>query len=388
MSDCAWFLTGSLDADEPVRSIPICSANFLVGRSRGCDLRLASNAVSSRHAIIMRKPNGLVIRDLNSRNGVYVNGIQIDNDVFLEDADRIEIGDLVFRVSATPLDDQESGAQTTWDESGCQTAQALAGLEQLIASRRIVCLYEPLVRLSDRTVFGHQLHETSQEPGLKTLPEMLLAANQLSLECELGNMLRHAGLTAACAGGGRPNLFISLYPRENIDFRTARTLCALRKHFPKAGIVLQICESVAAELHTLKFFCEVLHSSNIQVGFTQFGSGRSRLFEMCHVQPDYLMFDRSMVFNLKSKSKEELNMLGKLVQLAKEMGITTAADCVHSQHDLDACASIGFDLGKGSYLGEPVTAEKAGFVSFDARDQDSDNITTSLRIELESSKAH
>ena len=383
MSERAWSLTGSLDADEPIRNFPITSTTFVIGRSRGCDLRLTSNAISSRHAVLSRRSRTLTIKDLDSRNGTFVNGIQIRSETELEDSDRLELGDLVFRVSCRMVAEEEISAQTTWDESGGKTARALAGLERLITSRKIQCYFEPIVQFSDNKAYGHQLHETSKEPGLRSLPEMLLAANQLSLERELGCMLRHAGLTAACSAGRKANLFLNLYPRESIDFRTARTLVALREHFPKAGIIIQISESVATELHTLKFFREVLHGSNIRVAFTQFGSGRSRLFEMCHVQPDYIMFDRSLAYNLSGKSAEERSILAKLVQLAKQMDIVTLADCVDSPQDADLCQSLGFDLGKGSHYGSPVSAANAGFVDPEALTKDRDNPTTSLCVRME-----
>jgi S1-C subfamily serine protease len=48
--------------------------------------------VSSRHAAIMRKPDGFVLQDLGSRNGTFVNGRRIDGDTALKDGDVIGFG--------------------------------------------------------------------------------------------------------------------------------------------------------------------------------------------------------------------------------------------------------------------------------------------------------
>jgi S1-C subfamily serine protease len=48
--------------------------------------------VSSRHAAIVRKPEGFVIQDLGSRNGTYVNGVRITGDTILADGDVIGFG--------------------------------------------------------------------------------------------------------------------------------------------------------------------------------------------------------------------------------------------------------------------------------------------------------
>lgn len=45
-----------------------------IGRSEKCDMTLHSEAVSRKHALIAMTDNGLVVRDLNSANGIYVNG--------------------------------------------------------------------------------------------------------------------------------------------------------------------------------------------------------------------------------------------------------------------------------------------------------------------------
>ena len=48
--------------------------------------------VSSRHAAMMRKPEGYVLQDLGSRNGTYVNGTRITGDTLLKDGDVIGFG--------------------------------------------------------------------------------------------------------------------------------------------------------------------------------------------------------------------------------------------------------------------------------------------------------
>lgn len=66
--------------------------------------------VSSRHAAIVRKPEGFVLQDLGSRNGTFVNGQRLTGDTLLKDGDVIGFGAtgpaLEFRIIET-----ESGEQ-------------------------------------------------------------------------------------------------------------------------------------------------------------------------------------------------------------------------------------------------------------------------------------
>jgi pSer/pThr/pTyr-binding forkhead associated (FHA) protein len=63
---------------------------LVIGRSRSCDLRLPSGDASRRHAEIYADDGGYVLRDLDSTNGTFVNGEQVQQRV-LQPGDRIQI---------------------------------------------------------------------------------------------------------------------------------------------------------------------------------------------------------------------------------------------------------------------------------------------------------
>jgi FHA domain-containing protein len=63
----------------------------LVGRSPECDIFLDDVTVSRRHAELQRVDEQLVIRDLGSLNGTFVNRRRIESAV-LEDDDELQIG--------------------------------------------------------------------------------------------------------------------------------------------------------------------------------------------------------------------------------------------------------------------------------------------------------
>lgn len=65
---------------------------FAVGRSANCQLSLDDPLVSRRHALFELQANSVTIEDLNSRNGVIVNGQRIESKVSLSVGDRILIG--------------------------------------------------------------------------------------------------------------------------------------------------------------------------------------------------------------------------------------------------------------------------------------------------------
>jgi hypothetical protein len=71
-----------------------------IGRSRDCDIVLDDVAVSRRHAEIRPGADGWTVADLDSTNGLMVNGRGVRNEQILQPGDRIELGStaIVFEV--------------------------------------------------------------------------------------------------------------------------------------------------------------------------------------------------------------------------------------------------------------------------------------------------
>ena len=93
-------------------------ARTRIGRSTTCELHLDSSSVSRYHALVMVGPRYTVIEDLNSTNGVLVNGRRVKR-ITLNDGDTLTIGDTYFRCLA-PLHD----IWTRPDPKNCVQLQA------------------------------------------------------------------------------------------------------------------------------------------------------------------------------------------------------------------------------------------------------------------------
>jgi predicted component of type VI protein secretion system len=72
--------------------LELIEGQFAVGRSGGCQLSLDDPLVSRRHAMLVVDPDGVTIEDLQSRNGVLVNGNRIPGWTRLAAGDKIVIG--------------------------------------------------------------------------------------------------------------------------------------------------------------------------------------------------------------------------------------------------------------------------------------------------------
>ncbi|MGN1064233.1 MAG: FHA domain-containing protein, partial [Thermoguttaceae bacterium] len=96
------------NADLSTKTFTLESNVVVIGRQPYCDVVLTNGAVSREHAKLTKTSRGWVIEDLQSRNGVWVNGRRIgDRRLLLSNKDLIQLGEasLIF------LSDSESAVR-------------------------------------------------------------------------------------------------------------------------------------------------------------------------------------------------------------------------------------------------------------------------------------
>jgi len=69
--------------------------DLIIGRSVACDIHLDEDSISREHAAL-RVEREVVVRDLDSTNGVFVNGHRVSQTV-LKDGDRLHLGETVLK---------------------------------------------------------------------------------------------------------------------------------------------------------------------------------------------------------------------------------------------------------------------------------------------------
>ena len=86
------------------RDFVLAMKKNLLGRDRDCVARIEHATISRHHASIVITGTSAVLEDLGSKNGTWVNGLQIEKPTELEDGDEVRLGSvaLVYRAQGTP----------------------------------------------------------------------------------------------------------------------------------------------------------------------------------------------------------------------------------------------------------------------------------------------
>lgn len=101
-------VAGELELDASGRRIDLSPRTVLIGRRSGCDVVLTEREISRAHAVVFRHEGRQFVRDLNSKNGTFVNGQKV-RQAELQDQDQIQIGPHTLRYSAQPQLVEETG---------------------------------------------------------------------------------------------------------------------------------------------------------------------------------------------------------------------------------------------------------------------------------------
>ncbi len=87
-----WKLTIE-DDEQKQTSLPLVQEEYGVGRAEGNVIRLTDRNVSRKHAILRRGGPGWIVKDLESYNGTYVNGLRVAGEAKVVHGDVVQLGD-------------------------------------------------------------------------------------------------------------------------------------------------------------------------------------------------------------------------------------------------------------------------------------------------------
>ena len=168
-----WYLE-TVSEGGTLRRVRIGVLPFRVGRRHGLELVLPAESVSKLHAEIYAGGQGLRLRDLGSRNGSFVNRVQVE-DTTLVEGDVVHFADFEFRVGRSDLSDSkpESGPFVKSTTVAVKRpglphrfAEGTRELRELLREDQVTMVFQPIVLLARGTVVAYEALGRGLHPGL------------------------------------------------------------------------------------------------------------------------------------------------------------------------------------------------------------------------------
>lgn len=352
-SQSVWFLSGQIEATGPIRCLPIHTSPFLVGRRTDLALPLPRPTVSTVHAELREQDSSLILRDLKSTNGTFVNGRRVTTDTLLAEDDLVQFADVAFRLRRQVARHQGS----TVCEDVLDRAMALVQFDKLMRERAVNPHFQPIVELRNQQPVGYEVLGRSKLFGLESPGAMFQAASRLDLELELSRMLRWEGIRIGATVPQLNHLYVNTHPSEVGAPGLVESLEAIRQLNSSIALTVEIHEAAVTDIKSMRELNRELKRLNIRLAFDDFGAGQARLIELVEVRPDVLKFDMTLIRGIDQASSQRQQMLGLLTQMSREVGSIPLAEGIETEAEHQTCVELGFELAQGFYYGRPAPSQ-------------------------------
>ncbi len=351
-----WYFEESIE-DADLRRVEIDSFPFRIGRAGELELRIRSASVSRVHAELTPSGDGLLVRDLGSSNGTFVNRQRVEGVAPLRMGDVLHVGTVELRLRRSEGLDDELGVTLQFEgELSSRLPTGASALYELLVTKAVTGSLQPIVVARSKACQGYELLGRGDHAALRPEPTPLFEiAESLDVAAELSELFRTSGLSEASQRVASLELFVNTHPHELLqEQRLFADLRAVRAAHPELRLVIEVHERAVVDSAAMERIRSLLGELEMKLAYDDFGSGQARFKELVRFPPDYLKFDASMVHGLSDASEARTSLMTSLLGLARDLGIVTIAEGVETEADSQACEEAGFDLLQGFHLGRPV----------------------------------
>lgn len=95
------------------KRVRLTDAETVIGRDESAKIRVATHEVSRQHCLLIITEAGVLVRDLGSRNGTFINGIPIAEETILKPGDSITTGPMTFELEKGEAPKKQTVTTTT-----------------------------------------------------------------------------------------------------------------------------------------------------------------------------------------------------------------------------------------------------------------------------------
>lgn len=228
-----------------------------------------------------------------------------------------------------------------------------AGLEVTFdrALEALYLLYQPVLCVSTRRVFGYEVLVRSSEEGMPTPGALLDAAERLGRLPDLGRRIRDLSVRPLADAPPDAALLVNLHTKDLLDEALYDPGSPLAAHADR--VILEITERAQLDdVGDPRPRVARLRELGFRIAIDDIGAGYSGLTSFATLAPDLLKIDMSLVRNVhKSRLKQKL--ISSLVSLCRDLQTPLVAEGVETVAEHDALVELGCDLVQGFLYARP-----------------------------------
>ncbi len=228
---------------------------------------------------------------------------------------------------------------------------------ELVLERQVYSVYEPIVQVSSRTVFGYEALARGPDGTELHSPARLFAiAAEQDLVFQLDCLCRQSGLDGARDLPGGAKLFLNVRPSTIHDpnFRAE----ALERTLQRCGlapsdVVFEISEQESiANFDIFREVRDYYGKLGFQIALDDVGAGYASLEAVMEIRPEFIKVDRAFCAKIDEDPGRQ-HLLRALQTLADRIGARIIGEGLDTLEELETLGRIGIDFGQGWLFGKP-----------------------------------
>jgi diguanylate cyclase (GGDEF)-like protein/PAS domain S-box-containing protein len=241
-------------------------------------------------------------------------------------------------------------------------------LRRALEREEITILYQPIVRLEDRSVAGFEALARWDHPkmGRMSPAEFISIAEEIGLIVDLGLFVMERTARQLSAWQRNVRTREPIFASVNVSSRQLlrhdlihdlRTVLS-RSGLARGSLKLELTESLVMENpeHAAQLLTRI-RELGAGLALDDFGTGHSSLSYLQRFPFDTIKIDQSFV-RMNNKGTRPV-ILRSIISLAHDLGMDVVAEGAETDSDAVELYQLGCEYAQGYVFGEPMTAEAA-----------------------------
>ncbi|MCK7613902.1 bifunctional diguanylate cyclase/phosphodiesterase [Roseibium sediminicola] len=240
--------------------------------------------------------------------------------------------------------------------------ELITDLRSAVANNELELFFQPQYALDDFRISGFEALVRWNHPRRGMVPpgDFIPIAEDTGLILQVGEWVLNEACRIAAGWPEDLRVAVNLSPRQLRGHAFGPVLVkALSDSGLRADrLELEVTETVL--LTDSEEVLEALHqakSLGVKVSMDDFGTGYSSLSYLRRFPFDKIKIDQSFVRSM-AYSEDSISIVKAVIELAKNLDMTTTAEGVETRELLDMLTEIGCTDAQGYYLGRPMPLER------------------------------
>ena len=256
------------------------------------------------------------------------------------------------RVGGNQLISYSSAIGMSDEDSAALAATRAKGLHRVLADVAFKFVYQPIVNVRERSVFGYEALCRPLDPAFGHVLELIETAVRTGRIAELGRALRQVAIAPMVSLPEQHSLFLNIHPQDLND----DGLIAAETYLTpwKDRIVLEVTETEAiSDPARARERIKGLRTYGFRVALDDLGAGYSSLNLLAQLEPDFVKLDMELVRGIERETRAA-RLMKHLLEFCRGEGFTTIAEGIETEAELRVVTELGVDCVQGFLLGRPA----------------------------------